>query len=653
MGNRRTSRRKQKKRLEKHRNSKSILKQNYALVNAKKHIKNLSNHVLSKPEILALGKGLKFVPQQSTKRWKITLLNDFDKLSRKMRCKFELDTGVPKQLHPFYTNSNYDPPPANNAIESYIFSTKTELDNMEAPHRFSNMTHAEWLALKSLKNNNDIVIKKADKNRTVIIMNKLSYIKEGNRQLQNIHYQQIPNCTTDHLTNEVKTLIQNLKSTNQIDKTTHQFLINGTKNNRCGRLYLLPKIHKLPNHILDNLDNLANKSDINIVGRPIISQINTPTERIGKLLDYFLGPAIRKQDTYIRDSTDLLNILENTICPHNTTLCSYDLSSMYTNMNIQELINVLDQTYDTLEPNDYAIPIINKAAFMNIVEMVLTTNEFEFAGLKYIQRIGCAMGAKPSGHICDARAYQFIESIINKFPHKDNIFLHKRFRDDGLILINTDDQSQLHQLFEIANNEHELLKFTYEISQNHINFLDITIYKGQRFATNSILDTKSFIKPTETYQYLHRTSAHPNSVHKAIIKGETLRHIKLNSDQENLYNILSTFEDKLTERGYKRTEITNIINKTLQTPRTSVLKPNRNNSDRHSTPLTMVTRFHPFISNLSKILKIHWSKITNDPDANQLFTRPPIVAFKRNKNISDIITSSTITMDNQNTNDSN
>ena len=115
-----------------------------------------------------------------------------------------------------------------------------------------------------------------------------------------------------------------------------------------------------------------------------------------------------------------------------------------------------------------------------MVNLVLKTNEFEFAGKHYIQKIGCPMGSVVSPEISDMRAYELINSIIEKFPYKQNIILHRRFRDDGLIIYNgkADD---LTNFFDIANSEHELLKFTFEMSNTAVNFLDMTIYKGERF----------------------------------------------------------------------------------------------------------------------------------------------------------------------------
>lgn len=46
-----------------------------------------------------------------------------------------------------------------------------------------------------------------------------------------------------------------------------------------------------------------------------------------------------------------------------------------------------------------------------------------------------------------------------------------------------------------------ILKFTAEISDSEIAFLDKKVYKGERFNRDSTLDVKTHYKQTETFQY--------------------------------------------------------------------------------------------------------------------------------------------------------
>ena len=60
-------------------------------------------------------------------------------------------------------------------------------------------------------------------------------------------------------------------------------------------------------------------------------------------------------------------------------------------------------------------------------------------------------------------------------------------------------REQITHFIEQANNHHATIKFTSEISENKITFLDKIVYKGKRFNSTSILDAGIHFKPTETF----------------------------------------------------------------------------------------------------------------------------------------------------------
>ena len=54
---------------------------------------------------------------------------------------------------------------------------------------------------------------------------------------------------------------------------------------------------------------------------------------------------------------------------------------------------------------------------------------------------------------------------------------------------------------EQANTFDPTIKFTAEIWEKEIPFLETVVYKGDRFLKEAILDVKTHYKPTETFQY--------------------------------------------------------------------------------------------------------------------------------------------------------
>ena len=63
------------------------------------------------------------------------------------------------------------------------------------------------------------------------------------------------------------------------------------------------------------------------------------------------------------------------------------------------------------------------------------------------------------------------------------------------------DKKEIEEFIVLANSHHPTRKFTTEISDKKINFLDATVFKGERFNKQAILDIRTHFKPTETFQY--------------------------------------------------------------------------------------------------------------------------------------------------------
>ena len=144
-----------------------------------------------------------------------------------------------------------------------------EIDNLKFSTHYSNLSKNEWNALKSLRKRADIVIKKADKNNNIVILKSDTYISQGLMHIDSIHYEKMETLNTHMIQSDVQALVERLHLTNEIDKTTYKFLRQGFQNNKCGRLYFLPKVHKLSGGIIINLENIHNRITIKIPGRPL------------------------------------------------------------------------------------------------------------------------------------------------------------------------------------------------------------------------------------------------------------------------------------------------------------------------------------------------------------------------------------------------
>ena len=162
--------------------------------------------------------------------------------------------------------------------------------------------------------------------------------------------------------------------------------------------------------------------------------------------------------------------------------------------------------------------------------MVLKNNVFEFNDNYYLQIQGTAMGTK----MAPAYANLFMGKLEQELKTlgKPHILIWKRFIDD-IFIIWTGSKTEFTTYMNKLNKVHNTIKFTHEISDKELIFLDVILYKDNRFQEKNILDIRTHIKPTNKQLYIHATSYHPPNTIAAISKGETKRYTILSNSHMN------------------------------------------------------------------------------------------------------------------------
>lgn len=606
---------------------------------AKQFVTNLSDYKMTNREIFALSRGLKFIPVPPKPKVK-DLLKDFDELARKMRCTFFMENPeIPdkeREMHPFRRNTNFQPPKGNHALETFLWNTREEISHLRLQKIQPNFSKKDREAIANLRRNRNIVIKKADKNSTLVILNRTDYVKEAMAQLQSRHYEQIPRPNLNDLHNKIMRATSILHAAHSFDDQTAKFLTETSNNPRGAHLYLLPKIHKRSVAELKTAEEQGLK-DLRIPGRPIVSQVNSATYHLGFVVDHYLKPFVRRLPYYTEDTSDLLRRLQTISFPQNIKCCAFDIRQMYTSLP-QHLI--LEATLEALPETVHVPPLpeISREDIVTLLRLVICNNTFEFDGNFYYQNTGVSMGAVCSPQCTDLLMGRVIQEVLAKVPDPHIVKETRLYRDDGVLFIDADDE-QIHQIFKWANEHTPGVEFEYEISQNEITFLDVTLYKGPHFRESGHFDTKLFRKPTEKFNYLHYSSAHPPAVFKGLVKGETIRTRRICSDENTALSEVAFFHDKLEQRGYPKAMLEEQSKSIMNIPREQLLQKRQQNKRKRDKkpPLVFVSTYHPSIKDLSRKIKKHWSIIERDPECSKLFPKPPLTAYRRAPNLKDLL----------------
>ena len=230
-------------------------------------------------------------------------------------------------------------------------------------------------------------------------------------------------------------------------------------------------------------------------------------------------------------------------------LVSMDVSSLYTNIPQEEGTEIVCKAYDSFHNYNPPIPTL---FLREMLGLILNENSFQFNGENYLQTHGTAMGTKMAVSFANIFMAKIETTLIQQSETKPKEW--RRYIDDIFSLWDSHEKD-VDQFIEQANKFHPTIKFTAEISENEITFLDTVVFKGERFKKESILDIKTHYKPTETFQYTHFNSCHPPGVKNGFIKGEAMRLLRTNSSKTSFEESLVKFKQHLRIRGYPKTVI--------------------------------------------------------------------------------------------------
>ena len=127
--------------------------------------------------------------------------------------------------------------------------------------------------------------------------------------------------------------------------------------------------------------------------------------------------------------------------------------------------------YDEIHKNRHLIPF-NPNLIIQLLHTNINYNYFEFRTFIFQQTNRTAMGVAFSPTNANIYMSITLRNVLQTQPHK--LQLLKRHIDDIMM----DTNEELKQLLRARNEFNSSLHFTYTYSQNSIDYLDLTIYKG-------------------------------------------------------------------------------------------------------------------------------------------------------------------------------
>lgn len=374
-----------------------------------------------------------------------------------------------------------------------------------------------------------------DKGAATIILTSEQYHAENLRQLNNNKtYAKLEIPIYNTANTKIQKILKNMHAANIINNDTFAYLMQNFDNPGTRIFYTNPKAHKPQDKWINGIPP----------GRPIISDCGTATHPVSEYIDTILQPAMKHIPAYLKDSYDTIDKITSQPLPENIYLGTADVESLYTNIPTEQGIECAKETLTNMKLPPTTINYITQ-----LMEIILTHNDFQYNRNWYLQLLGTAMGISWAPCYANMFLNGWETKAHNAYTGKKPI-LYFRYIDD-IIFCFEGTQQELEQYQTYMANYNPNVRLTFEISQESVNFLDITFYKGRRFNTSRILDHKVHFKPTDTHSLLHRNSCHPQHTFNGIIKSQILRFQRLCNNKHDFEKATKILFTHLTKyRGY-------------------------------------------------------------------------------------------------------
>ena len=562
---------------------------------------NLSNYNLTAVEKIILGLGIKYIPhnvlpikhlQENIKTSLLTLQE------RMLRALYWGDnemihTTIPKNE----THNKWQPPPQthDNVIKQYINSAIKNSNELLEKTKciYTNEDRLLIDTLKSLRRNNTITVKPADKNLGVVVMNTSDYkqmcllhLNDNNTYIiQNEYNSNKIYAELRKILNEPDTNKLYISNTKKLTKLSTSLLqLQNHDSLRIAPFYTIPKIHK----------TLIQP----VPGRPIVSSNSTATYHTSVYLDRELQCILKHLNTVCTSSRQVINTLHNRSFNADSIIMCADITSLYPNIPIDLGITVVKEVLQKVN----IIPLIQQKIIIKLLTWVLKNNYCIFNEIIYLQIKGTAMGTPVAVTYSNIFIYGIEQPILQEI----NTQYYTRYIDDIFSIFNTTENAQ--NFLRIFNSYCPTIKLeSVTISHTGI-FLDLELQIIKN-ANTSIITHKIYQKPINKYQYIPVISNHNPTIFKNFVVQELKRYQLACTDQNDFNSIAIQFENRLKLRGYPQ-EIYNNAITLLPEREDQIMKlknPTNNNNKKLESPI--ITICMPKLKN-----KIKWKEIFTIPE---------------------------------------
>ena len=524
---------------------------------------------ISDSEYALLGKGPKFVPTQKKltvedlRKVESTIESTVNLLRRQQEMVPMEDPDAARNTNESTPYSLLTEPKVRALRDSIQHATQPPKMDAELEHRTRdlkakimrayelyqpsqlNITKAEKSAFRELQKRDNIIIKRSDKSKSLVVMHEDVYRSKADVLLADTESYERTEMTSDALEKKISLALRKLPNLKALPRDIYRGLF--PKNTRLPEFYGLPKIHKQDTPL-----------------RPVVAAYNGPLTPVSIFLERVLHQLLKFVPAHMENTAAALRSVKSFVdltVLDGMIIVTMDVVALYPSIPIDEGISAVIEKL-TQHENDIDLAGLRIEDIKTLLDLVLYNNYFKFGEKVYRQKKGIAMG----NHLAPPLAIVFMDRLeremLRTAKHKPESY--DRYVDDGL-MVWLHGEAKLVEFMDHCNHQNPNIRFTWDSTAqgNPVNFMDLQLTINQ----NNQLEYGLYQKPSNSGVNLNFNSCIPQQVKISVASQQFRRAETLSSNLTERSSSVDKIKTLLRENDYPENVIIKALEKTKKTPR--------------------------------------------------------------------------------------